>query len=76
MIENHLYSPSPETMKKKENGEGTSLWETIVDPIKNVRAEDDRIRNEVKQSKKAWRQIRAERFDFLNSAMEEASARS
>jgi len=65
-----------ETLKKKDNGESASLWEAIVDPIKNARAEDDRIRKEVKQSKKAWRKIRDERFDFLNSSMEEASARS
>jgi hypothetical protein len=63
-------------LKKKENGESTSLWEAIVDPIKNARAEDDRIRKEVKQSKKAWRKMRAERFDYLNTSMDEASARS
>jgi len=48
-----------------------------VDPIKNTRAQDERIRKEVKRSKKAWRKIRAERFDYLNTSMDDnTSARS
>jgi hypothetical protein len=63
-------------LKKTEIGESASLWDSILDPTRNAREEDDRIRKEVKISKRAWKKIRAERFDFLNTSLEEASARS
>lgn len=53
-----------------------SLWDTffvepfesIVDPNKKEREEEERLKKEVKASKKAWRRLREERFKFLDGA--------
>ncbi|KAL7454333.1 hypothetical protein ACHAWC_005970 [Mediolabrus comicus] len=63
-------------LKKKEKVEAEkSLWdqwvtepfESIVDPNKKEREEEERIKKEVRASKKAWRKIREERFKFLDA---------
>jgi hypothetical protein len=63
-------------LKTKEKIEADkSLWnqwvagpfESIVDPNKNEREEEERIKKEVRASKKAWRKIREERFKFLDA---------
>lgn len=63
--------------KKKEKVEAErSLWdqwvkepfESIVDPNKKEREEEEKIRKEVRASKKAWRKIREDRFKFLDGA--------
>jgi len=45
----------------------TEPFESIVDPNKKEREEEERIKKEVRASKKAWRKIREERFKFLDS---------
>lgn len=61
--------------KKTEKVEAErSLWdqwvaeplESIVDPNKKEREEEEKIKKEVRASKKAWRKIREERFKFLD----------
>jgi hypothetical protein len=63
-------------LKRNEKVEANkSLWdawvtepfESIVDPNKKEREEEERIKKEVRASKKAWRKIREERFKFLDS---------
>lgn len=68
-----------EAMKQKEQKEAEhSLWESIVnapseafdmimDPNKKERQQEEKLRNEVKASKKRWRMIRQERFAFLDA---------
>ncbi|KAL7484409.1 hypothetical protein ACHAW6_010050 [Cyclotella cf. meneghiniana] len=46
----------------------TEPFESIMDPNKKEREEEERIKKEVKASKKAWRKIREERFKFLDGA--------
>jgi hypothetical protein len=69
-----------ETKKSDEKKEAeASLWDSflkapseaydmVFDPNKKEREEEERLRKEVKASKKAWRKIRQERFAFLDSA--------
>ena len=45
----------------------TEPFESIVDPNKKEREEEERIKKEVRASKKAWRRIREERFKFLDA---------
>ncbi|KAL9186052.1 hypothetical protein ACHAXT_005290 [Thalassiosira profunda] len=63
--------------KKKEKVEAErGLWdqwvmepfESILDPNKKEREEEEKIKKEVRASKKAWRKIREERFKFLDGA--------
>jgi len=49
------------------NGPQEAL-DMIMDPNKQERQEEEKVRKEVKASKKAWRAIRKERFGFLDSA--------
>ena len=62
-------------LKETEEGEKT-LWDALIngpqealdmimDPNKKERQEEEKLRKEVKISKKAWRAIRKERFAFL-----------
>lgn len=64
--------------KEPETEAEKSLWQSfldaptealdmIMDPNKKEREEEDKIRKEVKASKKAWRAIRRERFAFLDN---------
>ena len=39
----------------------------IMDPNKKEREEEEKLRTEVKASKKQWRMIRKERFAFLDA---------
>lgn len=48
------------------NGPQEAL-DMIMDPNKKEREEEDKVRKEVKASKKAWRAIRKERFSFLDN---------
>mmetsp|Transcript_19407 Transcript_19407/g.29551 ORF Transcript_19407/g.29551 Transcript_19407/m.29551 type:complete len:656 (+) Transcript_19407:14-1981(+) len=50
----------------------TSAYEMVADPNKKEREEQERMRKEVKASKKQWRRIRRERFSFLDSVQEDA----
>jgi len=63
--------------KKTEKVEAErSLWdqwivdpfESVVDPNKKEREEEEKIKKEVRASKRAWRKIREERFKFLDGA--------
>jgi oligoribonuclease (3'-5' exoribonuclease) len=45
----------------------TEALDMIMDPNKKEREEEESLRKEVKQSKKQWRNIRQQRFAFLDS---------
>eukprot|EP00581_Thalassiosira_minuscula_P014152 CAMPEP_0183721032 /NCGR_PEP_ID=MMETSP0737-20130205/13468_1 /TAXON_ID=385413 /ORGANISM="Thalassiosira miniscula, Strain CCMP1093" /LENGTH=840 /DNA_ID=CAMNT_0025950999 /DNA_START=143 /DNA_END=2665 /DNA_ORIENTATION=+ len=46
----------------------TEPFESIVDPNRKEREEEEKIKKEVRASKKAWRKIREDRFKFLDGA--------
>lgn len=46
----------------------TDPFESMVDPNKKEREEEEKTRKEVRASKRAWRKIREERFKFLDGA--------
>jgi len=48
----------------------TEALEMIMDPNKKEREEEEHVKREVRASKKQWRKIRNERFQFLDSNME------
>jgi hypothetical protein len=48
----------------------TEAYDMLVDPNKKEREEEEKMRKEVKASKKQWRKIRQERFSFLDSAQQ------
>lgn len=50
----------------------TETLEMIMDPNKKEREEEESLKKEVRASKKQWRKIRQERFQFLDSNMETA----
>lgn len=67
-----------EEQKKEKDLADASVWdsvlvnpagalESMMDPNKKEREEDEKLRKEVKGSKKAWRRIREERFKFLDA---------
>lgn len=69
---------------KKEEEATQSLWDAvftdpkeafdfILDPNKKEREEETRLKKEVKASKKAWRKIRQQRFQFLDSDLSVAT---
>ena len=43
------------------------VYDMVMDPSKKEREEENKLRKEVKASKKQWRRIRRERFAFLDS---------
>ena len=43
------------------------VYDMIMDPNRKDREKEEALRKEVKASKRAWRQIRAERFPFLDA---------
>ena len=45
----------------------TEAIDMIMDPNKKEREEEQKLRKEVKASKKQWRMIRKQRFSFLDS---------
>jgi len=45
----------------------SEAYDMIMDPNKKEREEEEKLRKEVKQSKKHWRKIRKERFSFLDA---------
>ena len=47
---------------------GKEALEGLMDPNKDEREEEQRLKKEVKASKKAWRRIRDERFKFLDAS--------
>lgn len=49
----------------------TEALEMIMDPNKKEREEEENVKREVRASKKQWRKIRQERFQFLDSNMEQ-----
>ena len=49
----------------------TEALEMIMDPNKKEREEEEHVKREVRASKKQWRKIRQERFQFLDSNMEQ-----
>jgi len=49
----------------------SNAYEMIADPNKQEREEEEKIRKEVKGSKRQWRKIRQERFSFLDSAQQQ-----
>ena len=48
----------------------TEALEMIIDPNRKEREEEENVKREVRASKKQWRKIRQERFQFLDSNME------
>jgi hypothetical protein len=48
----------------------TEAYDMILDPNRKEREEEEKLRKDVKASKKAWRRIRHERFQFLDGEME------
>lgn len=48
----------------------TEALEMILDPNKKEREEEEHVKKEVRASKKQWRKIRQERFQFLDSHMD------
>ncbi|KAL7426699.1 hypothetical protein ACHAXH_001118 [Discostella pseudostelligera] len=70
-----IYNNKQQKKTEKDEAE-KSLWdqwvlepfESIVDPNKREREEEEKIRKEVRASKKAWRKVREERFKFLDGA--------
>lgn len=78
-----FYSTENSQREAAEEAE-TSLWdsmvaaptetlEMIMDPNKKEREEEESLKKEVRASKKQWRKIRQERFQFLDSNMEATS---
>lgn len=76
-IDEKLALAEEEKKAEKEEAE-QSLWDSIfvdpkeafdmiMDPSKKEREEEERLKKEVKASKRAWRRIRGERFKFLDS---------
>jgi hypothetical protein len=51
----------------------TEAFDMIMDPNKKEREEEEKLRKEVKASKKQWRMIRKERFGFLDANSNSAS---
>lgn len=51
-------------------GGPTDAYDMIMDPNKKEREEEESLRKEVKASKKQWRKIRQERFQFLDADKE------
>lgn len=49
----------------------TEALEMIIDPNKKEREEEEHLKREVRASKKQWRKIRQERFQFLDSNMDQ-----
>lgn len=73
---------SEEKTAEADPAEEKSMWDALVngpqealdmimDPNKKERQEEEKLRKEVKASKKAWRAIRKERFGFLDNAATE-----
>jgi hypothetical protein len=48
----------------------TEALEMILDPNKKEREEEEHVKKEVRASKKQWRRIRQERFQFLDAHMD------
>lgn len=48
-------------------GVPSEALDLIMDPNKKEREEEEKLRKEVKASKKQWRMIRKERFAFLDA---------
>ena len=79
----HLIFHSTEERRTEESEQAEkSLWdsmiaaptealEMIMDPNKKEREEEEHVKREVRASKKQWRKIRQERFQFLDSNMEQ-----
>uniref|UniRef100_A0A7S1YFD8 Uncharacterized protein n=1 Tax=Grammatophora oceanica TaxID=210454 RepID=A0A7S1YFD8_9STRA len=77
-ISRKLKAYEERNVNEKQEAE-TSLWgsffnapsdvyDAVMDPNKKEREEEEMLRKEVKASKKKWRKIRQERFQFLDSA--------
>lgn len=73
-------------IKTEKKEAETSMWDQfmvapndaydmVMDPNKKEREEEEKMRKDVRASKKLWRKIRQERFAFLDSAQQQ-SARS
>ena len=54
----------------------TEAIDMIMDPNKKEREEEEKLRKEVKASKKQWRTIRKERFSFLDANISPSSPAS
>lgn len=54
----------------------SEAYEMVMDPNKKEREEEEKMRKDVKASKKQWRKIRQERFAFLDSAQQQAARTS
>lgn len=72
-----VLSYTEQRLKLERDEADKSLWDVvmsapgealdmIMDPNKKEREEEEKLRKEVKSSKKQWRMIRKERFAFLD----------
>jgi hypothetical protein len=52
------------------------VYDSVMDPNKKEREEEEKMRKEVKASKKQWRKIRQERFGFLDSAQQSSRSQA
>jgi hypothetical protein len=68
---------SEKRLKSEKDDAEKSMWDLVIaaptealdmimDPNKKEREEEEKLRKEVKASKKEWRTIRKERFGFLD----------
>jgi hypothetical protein len=73
----HSHTHIEQRLKSERDEAEKSLWDVvmsapgealdmIMDPNKKEREEEEKLRKEVKSSKKKWRMIRKERFSFLD----------
>eukprot|EP00587_Corethron_hystrix_P003447 CAMPEP_0113297168 /NCGR_PEP_ID=MMETSP0010_2-20120614/143_1 /TAXON_ID=216773 ORGANISM="Corethron hystrix, Strain 308" /NCGR_SAMPLE_ID=MMETSP0010_2 /ASSEMBLY_ACC=CAM_ASM_000155 /LENGTH=840 /DNA_ID=CAMNT_0000150013 /DNA_START=155 /DNA_END=2677 /DNA_ORIENTATION=- /assembly_acc=CAM_ASM_000155 len=59
-----------DAQKTKDTEEQREFWDTIydfLDPSKKEREQEEKVKHEVRASKRHWRKIRAERFRFLDN---------
>jgi hypothetical protein len=49
---------------------GSDVLDSLMDPNKKEREDEENLKKEIKASKRAWRKIREERFQFLDANAE------
>jgi len=52
---------------------GADVMDSLMDPNKKEREEEEKLKKDIKASKRAWRKIREERFQFLDANAESES---
>jgi hypothetical protein len=81
---NDHFSCKEKNIREEKKAAEKSLWDSLfnspteaidllMDPNKKEREEEQKLRKEVKASKKQWRRIRQERFQFLDASIRQSS---